>query len=180
MAVIAVALLGGAGWWAWKATRPADAVAPDGPTGSPVAPVIGSPAKGSPVVRAIPVQPRAPLVPSLHVSADEVLRVDRDDPQLAAATYKGRVIAVDGRVETVGPGLFGTPCIGLGGSNGASSNGRRVQCAFGQDDAATLNAVRAGDTITVVGNYDGVNGNDVQLTGCVVSANPANAPATQP
>ncbi len=184
---VVVALVAGGGWYAWRATRPVETVATDESAGTVVVPGTVpvpnvAPNLTASTPRMIPAGPKGPLVPSLHVTAAEVLQAYQTDRKLTDATYAGRTIAVQGRVETVGRGIFGTPCIGLGGSGGAGPG--RILCAFGEEDVAAMNAVWAGDTITVVGRYDGANGNDVQLVGCQVSSSPATrpaeAPATQP
>ena len=178
-AVVAVAAAVAIGLAVFKGGNLAPADAQDRP--APVAPTAATAtaAQSAPAVAADPdaSQPRSqqasaagpvPTSPTVQVSVGDLLAAYGTGPAAADADadadYKGRQVAVVGRVDEVGPNLFGTLCVTLKPATGPRS-ARRVSGTIDPARAATADGVRPGDTVTVVGRCNGLDGN-VNLAHC--------------
>jgi hypothetical protein len=79
--------------------------------------------------------------------------------------YKGKVLAVTGKVESIGKDILDDMFVVLAGSNEEYSM-VGVQCSFSNSQKSTLISLRKGETVTVKGRCDGKM-MYVQLKGCV-------------
>ena len=104
-----------------------------------------------------------PQAGAVSVSAETLIREYEANEVAADVAYKGKRLAVFGKVESIGKDILDTPYVTL------SSNGEHafasVQCMF--DDAAIghLSTLTKGVSVTVEGTCDGKLGN-VLLKDC--------------
>jgi tRNA_anti-like len=109
---------------------------------------------------------KAPVQPTIKVTADQLMSDYTANEVSADAKYKNNVIEVSGIVETIGKDIVDTPYIALktGGQYSISS----IQCMFAKSDESALASVSKGERIVLIGSVTGKLGN-VILNGCRIS-----------
>lgn len=95
----------------------------------------------------------------LAVSSAEALLAHYQANEVAGdQDFKGKLFAVQGRVETVGKDLLDTPYVAL---RGGPSTLFSVQCMFSKADEGKLAGIKPGDWVTIAGTGRGKLGNVV-------------------
>lgn len=102
------------------------------------------------------------LSPAFSVPAEELCRAYKENEIKADSEYKGKVLAVSGKVTDIGRSPDGEACVCLAGSDRESS----IQCFFPKSEENVLERLSKGDTIHVVGECKGIKSCNVLLHNC--------------
>lgn len=105
----------------------------------------------------------ANVKPELTVSAFELFNAFMENELSANQTYKGKYIAVQGAVESIGEDIVGTPYVTLKTSNAILS----VQCMLNKSETGKAANLQKGQQIVVQGTCDGKFGN-VLIKSCSI------------
>ncbi|GIW90596.1 MAG: hypothetical protein KatS3mg109_1028 [Pirellulaceae bacterium] len=100
-------------------------------------------------------------VPTVHVTATQLVDDYKANEIAADEKYKGEVIVVSGTIESIGTDIWGTMYVTLMTGNPIVS----VQCMFADKYKSQLANVRRGQYVTIKGRCEGKHLN-VLLRGC--------------
>lgn len=120
--------------------------------------LIGSLGKPSQNGQAQNVQDIANPEPTYTVTALALASEYKANEVAADAKYKGQLIEISGRVDTIGKDIVDTPYIAFETENPYEVI-NRIQCMFRDADTASLSTVSKGQSITLRGTVSGALGN---------------------
>ena len=112
------------------------------------------------------------------VSAADLLREFKEDPQAADDKYFGKYLELTGVVERAGRDRNDTPFLILHAGDGTVAV--KIECFFelaGRADEARVRRLPKGQTVTVRGEYDG-QVSHIQLRDCTLLPRPAGTGRT--
>jgi tRNA_anti-like len=105
----------------------------------------------------------SPSEPAISVSAADLISSYEANEVAADNSYKGKMLAVTGKIETIGKDLVNTSYVTL--SSGKRYGIASVQCMFNREGG--LGTLGKGQTVTLIGRCDGKLMN-VLLKECVI------------
>ena len=105
--------------------------------------------------------PSATPKSDLTISAEQLAKDYLTAPDEAAKKYKDKAVRIDGKVRKVTKDSLGVIILELDGVEGMF-----VSCGIPADAAATANALKPGQAVTVVGNCYGKLDNRVSVDSC--------------
>jgi hypothetical protein len=100
---------------------------------------------------------------SISVSAGTLIQEYEDNEVAADGTYRGKRLAVTGKIESIGKDILDNPYVTL--SSDGNISFPSVQCMFDDKAIGVLSSLRKGMSITLEGTCDGKLGN-VLLKDC--------------